>query len=56
MNISKMECDRQTKFKKLLNEVTVQAIKDVRVGTDAENITLEQLKEETSQCLAIDKL
>jgi hypothetical protein len=56
MNISKMECNRQTKFKKLLNDVTIQAIRDARAGIDAENITLEQLKEETSQRLVIDKL
>lgn len=36
---------------KLPNDETIQAIKDARDGVNAEKITLEQLKEESKQCL-----
>jgi len=36
---------------KIPNDITVKAIADARAGKDSEVISLEQLEEETSQCL-----
>ena len=36
---------------KLPNEETMKAIKEARAGTNADTITMEQLEEETVQCL-----
>ena len=36
---------------KLPNEETMKAIKEARAATNADTITMEQLEEETAQCL-----
>ena len=37
---------------KIPNEETIKAIEDARVGNNADMLTLEELEEETKQCLA----
>jgi len=36
---------------KLPNEKTIKAIEEARAGTNADTLTMEQLEEETAQCL-----
>jgi len=36
---------------KLPNEETMKAIEEARTGTNADTLTMEQLEEETAQCL-----
>ena len=36
---------------KLPNEETMRAIEEARTGTNADTLTMEQLEEETAQCL-----
>ena len=36
---------------KLPNEETMRAIEEARAGTNADTLTMEQLEEETAQCL-----
>jgi len=36
---------------KLPNEETIKAIKEARIGTNADTLTMQQLEEETAKCL-----